>query len=188
MRRLVELDQVSVDWGIFSLEINNTKKESAEDAAEFRATLAMRTVMAVRRSAGNVGVGAFYFALGNRIWDDTQDILSPDTIKGALADAGLDTALSDDAMADPTTWDEVVAEHHALVEGTRTFGVPSITLDGGSGPCTFGPVISHMPTDDESVELWHAVKTLTRNANFSELKRDRVDPPDLEAVRARAKK
>ena len=188
MHQLVQLGEVTVNWGIFSLEINSTKKESIDEAAEFRAFRVMRTVMAVRAKEGNDAVGRFYEAVGRRIWDATESVRDEETIKAALVDAGLDSSLHDLAMADPSTWEAVVSEHHELVAGTRTFGVPSITLDGGSGPCSFGPVISHMPrSDQEARELWQATRTLIRYENFSELKRDRVEPPDLEASQARAR-
>ena len=189
MNQLVELGEVTVNWGIFSLEMNNTKKESIEDAAEFRAFRVMRTVMAVRAKEGNDAVGRFYAAVGRRTWDDTQSVKDEDTIKAALSDVGIDPGLHDLAMSDPSTWEQVVTEHHELVAGTRTFGVPSITLDGGSGPCSFGPVISHAPrSDEEAREIWQATKTLIKYENFSELKRDRVEPPDLEASRERARR
>ncbi|MDP8978476.1 MAG: hypothetical protein M3N17_07855 [Actinomycetota bacterium] len=56
-------------------------------------------------------------------------------------------------------------EHRELVERMRSFGVPTIVLDGGAGPATFGPVISRLPDDDGTVALWrhcrgwHATRT-----------------------------
>ena len=183
VHRLVELGEVAADWGVFSLEINNTKKDSLEDAQEFRAFRALRTVVAVREDAGGLGVGAFYRALGSRTWDDSQDLRDPATIEASLRDAGLSANLHERAMSDPSTWDVVVAEHTALVRDTRSFGVPTIRLDGGTGPAIFGPVISQMPNDDDAVELWRHVSWLARYENFSELKRDRTLVPDLEGWR-----
>jgi hypothetical protein len=76
----------------------------------------------------------------------------------------------------------VLEEHRALVERTRSFGVPTIVLDGGRGPAFFGPVVSELPTDEDAIELWHHVSWLTRYGNFSELKRHRLKRPDLPAV------
>nr|MBA2437248.1 hypothetical protein [Acidimicrobiia bacterium] len=61
----------------------------------------------------------------------------------------------------------------------RSFGVPTIVLDGGEGPAIFGPVVSEVPTDEEAVELWRHVSWLARYENFSELKRDRTLALDL---------
>jgi hypothetical protein len=40
-----------------------------------------------------------------------------------------------------------------------------------------------VPSGDEAVELFRHVVWLTRYENFSELKRDRVELPDLASVR-----
>jgi sugar phosphate isomerase/epimerase len=101
-------------------------------------------------------------------------------IREALAEAGLDPSLVDQAMEDPATWDEVLKEHRELVENTRSFGVPTIRLEDGA--TIFGPVISQLPDDADGVELWRHVSWLARYENFSELKRDRSIPNDLPAA------
>ncbi|CAB4753685.1 unannotated protein [freshwater metagenome] len=79
----------------------------------------------------------------------------------------------------------MLTEHHDLVNNSSSFGVPTIRLDGGSGPAIFGPVISNMPAnDDDAVNLWKSVAWLTRYENFSELKRNRTIDPDLQMFRS----
>jgi len=89
-------------------------------------------------------------------------------------------------MADRATWDAVLAEHRALVDGTRSFGVPTIVLDGGAGLAIFGPVISTLPDDEHAVALWRHTAWLTRYGNFAELKRSRLGRPDLPTIKWRA--
>jgi len=145
----------------------------------------LRTAIAARAAAGGEAVGRFYHALDMRTWEGSEDVASPDTIRGSLADAGLDPSLHDAALADPETWSGVVAGHRAAVEDLGAFGVPTIRLDGGEGPGIFGPVISRVPSDHEAVELWHHVVWLVRSDNFWELKRNRAVDPDLEGYRRR---
>jgi hypothetical protein len=186
VNQLVELGEVEVsDWRLFSLELINGGEETIEAAQEYRAAPALRTAAAVRASGGSEAVGRFYHALDTRTWERTESVRDADTLRGALADAGLDGSMHDAAMADPATWDEVVSEHRAVVEELQAFGVPTIRLDGGEGPGIFGPVISRVPADDEAVELWRHVVWLTRSDNFWELKRNRAVEPDLEGVRVR---
>jgi hypothetical protein len=186
VNQLVELGEVEVsDWRVFSLELINGGDESLEAANEFRGSRALRTAIAVRAVAGGEGVGRFYHALDMRTWEGSEDLRSPDTLRGALADAGLDPSLHDAALADPATWDAVVAEHHSVVDELGAFGVPTIRLDGGYGPGIFGPVISRVPADGDAVELWRHVVWLTRSDNFWELKRNRAVEPDLEGYRIR---
>jgi predicted DsbA family dithiol-disulfide isomerase len=186
VHRLVELSVVEVDWRVFSLEVNNTGKTSLEDAAEFRAATALRTAMALRDSVGADAVGRFYAALDARTWDDTQDIRDIDVIRASVTDSGEDPAVVDAALADPSTWDRVVAEHNAVVSEVGAFGVPTIRLDAGKGPAIFGPVIHTVPNDEDAVEMFHHVSWLVRHPNFWEIKRERTESPDLEHARVRA--
>ena len=112
---------------------------------------------------------------------------NPDTFRGALSDIGLDSELYDRALADIGTWRTVVDEHEELVRDTKAFGVPTIRLDGGKGPSTFGPVLSELPTDDDAVKLLEHVTWLMRYENFGEFKRERIDldVPSAAAWRAR---
>lgn len=186
VNQLVELGEVEVsDWRVFSLELINGGEETLEAATEFRSSRALRTAIAVRAAAGGDGVGRFYHALDMRTWEAAEDVRDADTLRGALTDAGLDPSLHDAALADPATWDAVVAEHHAVVDELGAFGVPTIRLDAGEGPSIFGPVISRVPADADAVELWRHVVWLTRSDNFWELKRNRAVEPDLEGIRIR---
>jgi 8-oxo-dGTP pyrophosphatase MutT (NUDIX family) len=105
-------------------------------------------------------------------------------VRESLEEAGLDPSLLDKALADESTWDAVLAEHNELIANTRSFGVPTIVLEGGEA--IFGPVISQLPDDADGVELWKHVSWLVRYENFSEVKRDRTIPNDLPAAIWRA--
>ena len=185
IRRLAGLGVVSVRWGVFCLEIANFTKPFDEfDVARSVAAPSLRTLVAVRDGTGpgtgHDAAGAFYAALGTRYFDSEEDLRDTTTIEGALADAGLDPGWYRRAVDDPATWTTVVDEHRALVADTRSFGVPTIRLDDGTGPAIFGPVISNpVASDEEAVALWQHVSWLTRYENFSELKRDRTIEPDL---------
>jgi predicted DsbA family dithiol-disulfide isomerase len=186
VHRLVELDVVEVDWRLFSLEVHNTGKTSLEESVDFRAATALRTAVALRDAQGPSSVGRFYAALDARIWDDTQDIRDIEVVRAAVADAGFDPAIVDAALADPTTWDRVVEQHHTAVAEVGAFGVPTIRLDGGRGPAIFGPVIHSVPDDDDAVEMFRHVSWLVRHPTFWEIKRERTESPDLEHARVRA--
>lgn len=177
-RRLAELGEIELDWGVFSLEIVNRRDEAGAEESRrkghARSERALRTVIAVRDAAGADGVDRFYAALGARVHESGEAIEDPAVVAAALRDAGLDPELAERAAADDATWDAVTAEHTALVERTRSFGVPTIVLDGDEGPAIFGPVISAAPSDDDAVALWRSVSWLARYENFAELKRDRL--------------
>ena len=185
IKRLEELGEVELSWGVFSLEIQNLGKEPEElQVAHSRSALSLRTAIKIRDEAGEKAVGAFYSAIGARIHDQAQNPKERETVVGALTDAGLDPALADKAEADDATWDAVIAEHKQIAERTKAFGVPTIVLDDGEGPQLFGPVVYEPPDDDDEARalLEHTV-WLTRYENFAELKRERTRPLELESVR-----
>jgi 2-hydroxychromene-2-carboxylate isomerase len=185
LKRVAELGEAGLSWGLFSLELQNAGNEPEELArAHARSTLALSTTVAVRDAAGSDAVGAFYGALGRRVHEGGEALEDPTTVKAALDDVGLDPGLAGLAGGDSTYADRVADEHRQLVDRTRSFGVPTIVLDDGEGPAIFGPVITEPPADDgEGVELFRHVVWLARHDNFAELKRERDRLPDLESVR-----
>lgn len=183
IRQLADLGEVEVSWGLFSLEIANAEEGADSLGETARGALALRTAVVLRDLEGNDALGRFYAELGAAVHERGEDVADREVVGAALDAIGLAEALMDKALGDPQTWSTVEHEHRALVERTRSFGVPTIVLDGGDGPAIFGPVISELPTDDDAVALWKHVSWLTRYDNFSELKRDRTIEPDLESYR-----
>jgi len=180
VRDLAERGEITVGWGVFSLEIQNFAKPIEEFEPErARGVPALRTALAVRDAVGEDACGAFYAAAGERYFQRLEPLHEPATLQGALEEAGLDPSWYDKAVGDPATWEQVRAEHDELASQTRSFGVPTIRLDAGAGPAIFGPVFSEPPAGDDVVEMWRHVLWLTRYGSFHELKRERDTGPDL---------
>ncbi|HEX3606260.1 MAG TPA: DsbA family protein [Candidatus Dormibacteraeota bacterium] len=182
VRRLEALDEVTIDWAVFSLAIAN-KGEEGRAAADTGAAPALRTLVLARAEGGAAAAGGFYAAVGAAVHERAARADDREVLIGALREAGLDETLLDRALADPETWQRVQDEHDALVTRHQGFGVPTIVLDGGDGAAIFGPVITEVPEDGEAVELWRHVRWLAAYPNFSELKRNRTSVPDLASVR-----
>ncbi len=87
-----------------------------------------------------------------------------------------------EAIADPTTGDEVLAEHQQVLE-LSGYGVPTLVFDdtahGRQG--LFGPVLIDPPTGDDAVALWHAVTAWLRFPHLYELQRPK-SPDDVTAI------
>ncbi|HET6874792.1 MAG TPA: DsbA family protein, partial [Acidimicrobiales bacterium] len=131
-KRLEELGVVDLDWGLFSLEVVNLEEGKDPLELEARSGPNLRTSIVVRQAEGPKAVGALYAAIGKLTWEQSPpEQHGVDTVRRALTDIGLDPGLCDKAMADRSTWEAVLEEHRHLVERTRSFGVPTIVLDGG---------------------------------------------------------
>jgi hypothetical protein len=179
-RRLEELGEITLEWGVFSLEVVNLEDGKDPGALDARSGPALRTAIVIRDTLGAAAIGPFYAALGRRIWETPPPPEDPvAAVRDALVAADLVPGLCDKALADETSWGAVLAEHESLVADHGSFGVPTMVLDGGAGPAIFGPVISQLPSDDDAVALWHHTVGLMRYSNFAELKRGRAQPPDL---------
>ncbi|MEZ5219249.1 MAG: hypothetical protein R2715_22310 [Ilumatobacteraceae bacterium] len=117
---------------------------------------------------------------GMRTWLSTTEHV----ITEALAAAGLPTlrrcARRHLGISSSTT-------NFALSRTGRDVGTPIITFhrDGSTdsaGPRSlsfFGPVISRVPSPEDSVRLWDAVTTLAEFPGFAEMKRSLREAPQL---------
>jgi 2-hydroxychromene-2-carboxylate isomerase len=178
-KQLEGLGEIEVDWRVFSLEVVNLEEGKDPKELEARSGPALRTSTLIHKRAGAKAVGDFYTALGRRVWEQAPPEDEVPAVRGSLAEAGLDEAWCDEALADPATWTAVLDEHNALVDRTGSFGVPTIVIGDDEGPAIFGPVILSQPSDADAIELWRHVSGLTRYGNFFELKRGRPGLPDL---------
>jgi len=160
---------IELRWRCLSLEEINRPAGTLKDVhATSRAPF--RTLVLARRKGGEDAIGRLYAALGSARHARKQDLGDPGTVKAAVAEAGLDSRLHDEALADPTTEREYLAEHAAIAE-RGGFGVPTLVIDGG--PPIFGPVIHPAPEGEEAGVLYDHVAALSRIPAFFELKRSR---------------
>jgi 2-hydroxychromene-2-carboxylate isomerase len=180
-RRLAELGVVDVDWRVFSLAIVNGGDEGRA-AADSGSAPSLRTAIAVRRAHGSAAVGAFYKAVSDALHQRGLPLDDHAVIEASLREAGVEPELLEQALADPSTWEAVQAEHDEAVSSHKAFGVPTIVLDGGDGPQLFGPIISDIPDDAGALDLWRHFAWMARNPNVAEIKRERT-PLDLESIR-----
>jgi predicted DsbA family dithiol-disulfide isomerase len=191
VRRLEELGEIELDWGLYCLEVANLPEggDPVPLGTTARSATALRTAAAIQQQAGSLAIGQFYKALGRRVWETSEPAADRDlAVRESAQEIGFDAAILDQAMADPSTWQEVLRQHRFLVEEKGGIGVPTVVLDGGAGPALFGPVISHLPNDADAVEIWRHVSWLARYDNFYELKRHRTSQPDVPGWKVPASK
>ena len=171
---------LEVRWEPYSLKLKNAGVEvSPEHRARYdRGFELLRVVVAVREAEGHAAVGDLYRALGTRFHNDGDEQVAP--LADVLADAGLDPAFAD-AAKDPRHDDAI---RRSTDEGRRLtgedVGLPIIVPDGRDRAFS-GPVLSPAPTGEEALALWDAYVALTAVDGLFEVKRTRVDKPQLPA-------
>lgn len=168
IREVAKVRPVDVHWKFFSLEEVNKPTGGVRDG-HIASRRTFRTMVLVRRRHGEEGVDRLYEVFGRTRHEEKRD-LDEATVRGCLEQAGLAPGLLDEALADPSTEEEYLAEHRE-VAAKGCFGVASLVIDG-SAP-VFGPVVVPVPTGEEAGELWDHVKALSTRRDFFELKRPR---------------
>ncbi|MFV0259815.1 MAG: DsbA family protein [Acidimicrobiales bacterium] len=170
-----------VDWRFFSLEEVNRvegKKHPWERAWSYGWSL-MRIGAYLRRD-GEEALDAWYAAIGEGLHEHGRKPHDPAVARTILAELGLDPGLVDEAMADPTTHDEVRADHRKVIDAGG-YGVPTLffpatgSADGDRAEqALFGPVLIDPPTGAAAVRLWEAVTAWLEFPDLFELQRPKT--------------
>ena len=172
----------TVRWRFFSLEEVNRqegKKHPWEREWSYGWSM-LRVAAQLRRQPdprGNQSVERFYAVAGRMMHEDGLKVHTPDGMRAVLDELGEDRAVLDRALADPTTHDDVRADHEELL-ARGGYGVPTLVLrfDDRSEPTTlFGPVITPAPTGEEAGILWDAVVAWHRFPHLYEMRRPKTE-------------
>jgi 2-hydroxychromene-2-carboxylate isomerase len=173
LRATAPAQDAHVEWRVMSLAVLNEGKEVPE---RFRAGMAaswrpLRLLVAAAATGGTAAVGALYAAVGTRLHEQGRSV-DDALLAEALEEAGLPADLL--AAADDASYDEQVRASHAEAQervGTEC-GSPVLAIDEGGA--WFGPVVAPVPTGQAATDLWQGLVSLSRVAQFSELKRGRA--------------
>lgn len=165
---------VNVRWRFFSLEEVN-RREGAKHPWErdWSYGWSMLRVAALLRRLpdGNQAVGDFYAAAGRALHADGLKVHTPEGVGAVLAEIGRDPDLVDRALADPTTHDDVRADHQRVID-LGGYGVPTLVFDDGT--TLFGPVVTPAPTGEAAGRLWDAVVAWREFPHLYEMRRPKT--------------
>lgn len=161
-----------VDWQLANLAILNEGRElpPQQQARMVDSRRVGRLMAAIRRDTGSAGLSAAYFTFGEHYFDQSPGVVDDELIAKVLSSANAD-GVSADALTD-SSLDEMVAKSHAAGQAAlgETGGSPIVSVDGHA---FFGPVLTSVPTDDQTVPLFTALATLARTSSFTQLQRPR---------------
>jgi hypothetical protein len=130
----------------------------------------LRVLVALRRRSMD-DADRFYAAAGRALHEEGRKPHLREGARTVVASLGLDPAVVDEAVADPSTADEVRAEHDRVV-AAGGYGVPTLFLPDGT--CLFGPIVTPAPTGDAAVRLWHLVTGWAEFPHLYELRRPKT--------------
>jgi len=182
LREASQVRPLQVEWKLFSLvEVNRGVEEGRAKEAHAASHAAMRVMALARRLKGQDAIERLYTALGEARHERGDSLAEEGVVRAALSQAGLDPGLHAQALTDPQTDEDVLAEHKQVVEAHQAFGVPTLVVNGSA---IFGPIVRTVPRGQAAGELWDHVAWLMRQGEFFELKRERTGQPDIGRLRA----
>jgi 2-hydroxychromene-2-carboxylate isomerase len=163
--------QIGLDirWRFFSLEEINRpegKRHPWERPIAYGWT-PMRVAAWLRRIDMSL-CDRWYEACGRALHVDGRRPYERDVAVDLLGSIGAPSTAWDEAIADPTTHDDVHADHDGAVREYGAFGVPILVLPNGR--CVFGPVLVPAPTGPEALKLWELCINYSEFGGLFELK------------------
>jgi 2-hydroxychromene-2-carboxylate isomerase len=179
IREVRDTQGIDVRWRFFSLEeINRAEGKKHPWEREWSYGWSMMRIGAYLRRQDMHLLDRWYEEAGKALHVDGRKPHRPEVAETLLAEMGLDPGIVRAAIDDPTTGDEVRAEHDTVV-GKGGFGVPTLVFDDGQA--LFGPVLVDPPTGDAAVRLWHLVTGWLEFPHVYELQRPKR-AADIDAI------
>ncbi|MEO8163725.1 MAG: DsbA family protein [Ilumatobacteraceae bacterium] len=169
IREVRRLNDLEISWKFFSLEEINLvdgKKHPWERDLSYGWT-PMRIGAWLRRSSMSM-CDDWYGAIGRALHVDGRRPYERDVAIELLGQIHAPPTAWDDALADPTTHDEVRADHDRAVGQYAGFGVPILVFP--SNRAMFGPVVVPAPMGDEALKLWELAKAYNSFPGLFEIK------------------
>jgi hypothetical protein len=179
MREVRDNAGVDVRWRFFSLEeINRAEGKKHPWEREWSYGWSMMRIGAYLRRQSMEQLDQWYEVAGRALHEEGRKPHRPDVAEALLTEMGLDPAIVRLAIEDPTTGDEVKAEHDVVV-AKGGFGVPTLVFDDGQA--LFGPVLVNPPSGQEAVRLWDHVTGWLEFPHVYELQRPKTSA-DIDAI------
>ncbi len=179
IRNVRDQRPLTINWRFFSLEEVNLepgKKHPWERTWSYG--WSMLRIAALLRREDAALVDRWYARAGSALHEAGQKPHDPSVARGLLEEIGLDPALVDLSMSDPSLDDEIRADHERVLTAGG-FGVPTLIFENGH--TLFGPVLIDPPSGEEALELWNMVETASRYPNFFELQQPK-GPSQMQAI------
>ncbi len=164
---------LTVDWRFFSLEeINRTEGKKHPWERDWSYGWSQMRVGAYLRRQSMDAVDQWYAEIGRAFHEEGRPTHDRALHQEIVSDLGFEDDVVEAAVADPTTTDEVRADHDHVVGRYAAFGVPVLVFPNDHS--LFGPVVAPAPTGDEALRLWDLTVGWTEFPHLYELRKPKT--------------
>ena len=130
MREVRDRLGLEVDWRFFSLEeVNRIEGKKHPWEREWSYGWSMMRIGALLKREDPALNDAWYLKAGTALHVEGRKPHEPEVARHLLAEMDLDPSIVDEALADPTTHDDVRADHERII-GLGGWGVPTLVFPG----------------------------------------------------------
>lgn len=179
IREVQRQTEIDIDWRFFSLEeINRVEGKKHPWERDWSYGWSMMRIGALLRRHDPALLDRWYLTAAGALHVESRKPHDPAVAEALLAEMGLDPALVRQAIDDPTTHDEVLADH-TRATSLGGWGVPLLVFDDNT--TLFGPVVIEPPTGAAALRLWELVKGWREFPHLYELQRPK-QPHDLALI------
>ena len=179
IRHVREETGLDIRWRFFSLEeINRQEGKKHPWEREWSYGWSMMRVGALLRRQDMSLLDRWYATAGRALHEEGRKPHRAEVAEELLVEMGLDPGLVAEAIDDPTTGDEVRAEHDRVV-ARGAFGVPTLVFDDDQ--LLFGPVLVDPPEGAAAVRLWDLTTGWLEFPRVYELQRPKA-AADIDAI------
>lgn len=176
IRDVRDQNGMTINWKFFSLEeVNRREGKKHPWEREWSYGWSIMRIGALLRRIDMAHLDAWYERSGRALHEDGLKPHEPDVARHLLEEIGLDPDLVDQAIADPTTHDEVREEHQRVMD-SGGFGVPTLFF---GDQALFGPVLIDPPTGEAAMRLWNATTAWVEFPHLYELQRPKTKDDEM---------
>jgi len=170
-----------ITWRFFSLEEVNRRADRPHPwEREWAYGFSQMRVGAWLRRGGQDAVDRWYAGVGQAFHLEGRKTHEPDVHRQVLDELGFGAEVLDQALADPTTAQEVRADHDVVL-AKGGFGVPTLVFPDGQA--LFGPVVAPAVFGEEAERLWALTTGWRDFPHLYEIQRPKA-PDDLRHIGA----
>jgi 2-hydroxychromene-2-carboxylate isomerase len=169
---------IDINWRFFSLEeINRVEGKKHPWERDWSYGWSLMRIGAVLRRTDMALLDRWYAAIGRELHTLGGKPHDPSVARRLLTEIGVDAAILDAAVDDPSTSADVLNDHQRVVDAGG-YGVPTLFIDD---QCLFGPVLVEPPTGPAALRLWDVVSGMASLPHVYELQRPKT-PADVELI------